>query len=148
LQRVNLLLVNDTEARELTGDHNLLRAARWIQKHGPRMVIIKKGEHGAALFADDVVFFTPGYPLEDVFDPTGAGDAFAGGFMGYVARCGLLAPDALRRAMVYGSALGSFAVEKFGVERLMDLQPEEIHNRVHAFRELTAFDHVPAFTDG
>src|SRR6185503_15205791 len=98
LERVNLLCVNDTEARELTGDHNLLRAARWIQQHGPRFVVIKKGEHGAILFADDLIFFTPGYPLEDVFDPTGAGDAFAGGFMGYLARAGSIEPAHLRRA--------------------------------------------------
>lgn len=147
LERVDLLLVNDTEARELTGDHNILRAARWIQKHGPRMVVIKKGEHGAALFADDLVFCTPGYPLEDVFDPTGAGDAFAGGFMGYIARSQLAASDDLRRAMVYGSALGSFAVERFGVERLVNLGADEIHDRVRAFRELTAFDHVPLLTN-
>jgi sugar/nucleoside kinase (ribokinase family) len=146
LQRVDLLLVNDTEARELTGDHNLLRAARWIQKHGPSMVVIKKGEHGAILFAQDLVFFTPGYPLEDVYDPTGAGDAFAGGFMGYLARAGSVSPDHLRRAMVYGSALGSFAVERFGVERLVDLDASEVHDRVTSFRELTAFDHVPLLT--
>lgn len=146
LKRVDLLLVNDTEARELTGDHNLLRAARWIQKHGPHMVVIKKGEHGAILFARDLVFFTPGYPLEDVYDPTGAGDAFAGGFMGYLARAGSISPDHLRRAMVYGSALGSFAVERFGVERLIDLKPQDVHDRVQNFREITAFDHVPLLT--
>jgi sugar/nucleoside kinase (ribokinase family) len=143
LQRVDLLLVNDTEARELTGDHNLLRAARWIQKHGPRMVVVKKGEHGAILFAGNLIFYAPGYPLEDVYDPTGAGDAFAGGFMGCLVRAGSLEPDDLRRAMVYGSALGSFAVERFGVERLIELRPEEVHERVNEFRELTAFDHVP-----
>lgn len=146
LERVDLLLVNDTEARELTGEHNVLRAARWIQQHGPRMVVIKKGEHGAILFADDLVFYVPGYPLEDVFDPTGAGDAFAGGFMGYLARAGSVEPDHLRRAMVYGSALGSFAVERFGVERLINLRPDEVHERVRKFRELTAFDHIPVLT--
>jgi sugar/nucleoside kinase (ribokinase family) len=146
LKRVDLLLVNDTEARELTGDHNLLRAARWIQKQGPRLVVVKKGEHGAILFAGDVIFYAPGYPLEDVYDPTGAGDAFAGGFMGCLARAGSAEPDDLRRAMVYGSALGSFAVERFGLERLITLQPDEIHERVQDFRELTAFDHVPVLT--
>ena len=146
LKRVDLLLVNDTEARELTGDHNLLRAARWIQKQGPRLVVVKKGEHGAILFAGDVIFYAPGYPLEDVYDPTGAGDAFAGGFMGCLARAGSAEPDDLRRAMVYGSALGSFAVERFGLERLITLRPEEIHERVQDFRELTAFDHVPVLT--
>jgi sugar/nucleoside kinase (ribokinase family) len=106
------------------------------------MVIVKKGEHGAILFAEDLVFFVPGYPLEDIFDPTGAGDAFAGGFMGYLARVGSLDPDDLRRAMVYGSALGSFAVERFGLERLIDLTPAEIHARVRAFRDITAFEHI------
>jgi sugar/nucleoside kinase (ribokinase family) len=146
LKRVDLVLLNDTEARELTGDANLLRAARWIQRHGPRLVIVKKGEHGAILFADKLIFFTPGYPLEDVNDPTGAGDAFAGGFMGYIARAGSLAAADLRRAMVYGSALGSFAVERMGIERLKDLRPSEVHDRVQSFRELTAFDHVPMLT--
>jgi sugar/nucleoside kinase (ribokinase family) len=142
LKRVDLLLVNDTEARELSGDHNLLRAARWIHRHGPKFVIVKKGEHGAILYTHDFIFFAPGYPLEEVFDPTGAGDAFAGGFMGYLARTeSLHAPD-LRRAMVYGSALGSFAVEKFGVDRLRDLTPDEIQERVVMFRDLTAFDHI------
>ena len=146
LQRVDLLLVNDTEARELTGDHNVLRAARWIQQRGPRMVIIKKGEHGAILFADDMIFFVPGYPLEDVYDPTGAGDAFGGGFMGYLARAGSIEPSELRRAMVYGSALGSFAVERFGVDRLIDLRPDEVHDRVRSFWQLTAFEHLPVFS--
>ncbi|MGH7460107.1 MAG: PfkB family carbohydrate kinase [Longimicrobiales bacterium] len=146
LKRVDVLLVNDTEARELTGDHNLLRAARWIQKHGPRMVVVKKGENGAMLFADDLIFYAPGYPLEDVYDPTGAGDAFAGGFLGCLARAHSTEQNDLRRAMVYGSALGSFAVEKFGVERFLDLRADEVHERVDAFRELTAFDHVPVLT--
>lgn len=140
LQRVDLLLVNDSEARQLSGDHNLLRAARWIQRHGPSMVVVKKGEHGAMLFTRDFAFFAPAYPLDDVFDPTGAGDAFAGGFVGYLARAGVLDAPHLRRAMIYGSALGSFAVERFGLERLIDLQPEELHERVRQFRELTAFE--------
>lgn len=140
LKRVDLLMVNDSEARELSGDHNLLRAARWIQAHGPKMVVVKKGEHGAILFTKDFVFFAPGYPLEEVFDPTGAGDAFAGGFVGYLARAGSAEPVHLRRAMIYGSAMGSFAVEKFGVQRMIDLTTEEVHERVCRFRELTAFE--------
>jgi sugar/nucleoside kinase (ribokinase family) len=142
LARVDLLMVNDTEARELSGDHNLLRAARWIHERGPSLVVVKKGEHGAILYTRDFIFFAPGYPLEEVFDPTGAGDAFAGGFMGYLARCGSISGDDLRRAMVYGSALGSFAVEKFSVDRLRDLTSQDVHDRVRRFRELTAFDHL------
>jgi sugar/nucleoside kinase (ribokinase family) len=141
LERVHLLLVNDSEARELSGNHNLLRAARWIQARGPEMVIVKKGEHGAILFTRDMVFFAPGYPLEDVFDPTGAGDAFAGGFMGYLARAGSASPEDLRRAMIYGAAMGSFAVEKFGVERMVTLTQPEIQERVRMFREMTFFEH-------
>src|SRR5690606_24902300 len=132
--------VNDSEARELSGDYNLARAARWIQEHGPRYVIIKKGEHGAILFTPTSVFFAPGYPLEEVFDPTGAGDAFAGGLMGYLARCGQASDAELRRAVVYGSAMGSFAVEKFSIERFRDLTEAEIEERVRSFREMTAFD--------
>lgn len=142
LGRVDLLMVNDSEARELSGDFNLLRAARWILEHGPSAVVVKKGEHGATLFTRDFIFFAPGYPLEEVFDPTGAGDAFAGGFMGYLARCGSTDAEDLRRAMVYGSALGSFAVEKFSVDRLRTLTADEVQLRVRAFRDLTAFDHL------
>jgi sugar/nucleoside kinase (ribokinase family) len=140
LERVDLLMVNDSEARELSGDHNLLRAARWIQERGPSMVVVKKGEHGAILFTRDFVFFAPGYPLEEVFDPTGAGDAFAGGFVGYLARAGSSDPVHLRRAMIYGSAMGSFAVEKFGLDRLVNLTTREVHDRVCQFQELTAFE--------
>lgn len=140
LSKVNLLLVNDAEARQLSGEHNLLRAARWIQERGPELVIVKKGEHGAILFMRDAVFFAPGYPLEEIFDPTGAGDSFAGGFMGYLARVGSLEREELKRAMIYGSALGSFAVERFSVERLVKLRAEEILERVNAFRAMTAFE--------
>ena len=140
LGHVDLLMVNDGEARQLSGEHNLLRAARWIQSRGPSIVIVKKGEHGAILFARDFIFFAPGYPLEEIFDPTGAGDAFAGGFMGYLARAGVLDAVHLRRAMIYGSAMGSFAVERFGVDRLVDLTTEEIQERVRMFREFTAFE--------
>ena len=142
LGRVDLLMVNDTEARELSGDHNLLRAARWIHERGPSLVVVKKGEHGAILYCRDFIFFAPGYPLEEVFDPTGAGDAFAGGFMGYLARCGDVTAEDLRRAVIHGSALGSFAVEKFSIDRLRDLTSGEVHERVRAFRDLTAFDHL------
>jgi sugar/nucleoside kinase (ribokinase family) len=140
LERVDLLMVNDSEARELSGDYNLLRAARWIQERGPEMVVVKKGEHGAILFTRDIIFFAPGFPLEEVFDPTGAGDAFAGGFLGYLARSQSTDHHHLRRAMVYGSTLGSYAVERFGVERLMDLTMNEVDERVMRFRELTAFE--------
>lgn len=140
LGRVDLLMVNDGEARQLSGDHNLARAARWIMDRGPRYLVIKKGEHGAILFTPTSTFFAPGYPLEDVFDPTGAGDAFAGGFMGHLARCGSMEDPDLRRAVIYGSVLGSFAVEKFSVERFRDLTVEEIEERARAFREMTTFE--------
>jgi sugar/nucleoside kinase (ribokinase family) len=140
MKRVDLLLVNDGEARQLSGDHNLARAARWIMDRGPRYLIIKKGEHGAILFTPHSVFFAPGFPLEEVFDPTGAGDAFAGGFMGHLAQCGRVDDNDLRRAVIYGSVLGSFAVERFSVERFRDLAPEEIEDRVRAFREMTVFE--------
>lgn len=140
LKRVDLLLVNDAEARQLSGDHNLARAARWIMDQGPRYLIIKKGEHGAMLFTPQSVFFAPGFPLEEVFDPTGAGDAFAGGFMGHLAQCGRVDDGDLRRAVIYGSVLGSFAVEKFSVERFKELTADEIEDRVRAFREMTVFE--------
>jgi sugar/nucleoside kinase (ribokinase family) len=140
LGRVDLLMVNDGEARQLSGEHNLSKAARWILDRGPRWLIIKKGEHGAILFTPSSVFFAPGYPLEDVFDPTGAGDAFAGGFMAHLAQCGRLDDADLRRAVVYGSVLGSFAVEKFSVERFKDLTAEEIEERTRHFREMTVFE--------
>jgi sugar/nucleoside kinase (ribokinase family) len=140
LSRVDMLLVNDSEARELSGDHNLARSARWIQARGPRYVIVKKGEHGAVLFTPTSTFFAPGYPLEEVFDPTGAGDAFAGGLMGCLARNGKLEDADLRRAVVYGSAMGSFAVERFSVERFQDLTTVEIEERVRQFREMMIFE--------
>jgi sugar/nucleoside kinase (ribokinase family) len=147
LERVDLLLVNDAEARQLSGQSNLAKAARWILERGPRNLIIKKGEHGAMLFTPGSVFFVPGYPLEDVFDPTGAGDAFAGGFMGHLARIGSCEEPDLRRAVVYGSVLGSYAVERFSVDRFKDLTMEEYEERFRAFREMTAFElHVEAGT--
>ncbi|MBW3571332.1 MAG: sugar kinase [Gemmatimonadetes bacterium] len=140
LGRVDLLLVNDAEARQLSGNSNLSRAARWIMDRGPRYLIIKKGEHGAILFTPHSTFFAPGYPLEDVFDPTGAGDAFAGGFMAHLAQNGRVEDGDLRRAVVYGSVLGSYAVEKFSVERFRDLSVDEIEERVRHFREMTMFE--------
>lgn len=145
LERVRILMVNDEEVRQLAGEANLLKAAAWVQERGPEIVVVKKGEHGAILFADDWIFYVPGYPLEEVFDPTGAGDSFAGGFMGHLARSGELTPATLRRAMVYGSALGSFACERFSVERLKDLDADDVMDRVEEFRRLTAFEtHRPA----
>jgi sugar/nucleoside kinase (ribokinase family) len=141
LGRVDCLMINDSEARELSGDHNLTRAARWIQDHGPGTVVVKKGEHGALLFTDDHVFFAPGYPLEEVFDPTGAGDAFAGGFMGWLAYAGSRAPDELRRAMIYGSATGSLVCEKMGVDRLRTADITEVHDRVLEFSRMMSFEH-------
>ena len=143
LARVDLLLVNDSEARELSGDFNLARAARWIQDRGPRYVIIKKGEHGAILFTPTSTFFAPGYPLEEVFDPTGAGDAFAGGLLGSLAQCGSADESDLRRAVVFGSVMGSFAVEKFSIDRFRDLTMDEIVARFRAFRQMTTFE-LPA----
>ncbi len=140
LDHVDLITLNDAEARQLTEQANLVQAARWILARGPKHVIIKKGEHGAFMFTEKTVFFAPAYPLEDVFDPTGAGDAFAGGFMGYLARTGDLSDANLRRAVVYGSAMGSFAVEKFSVQRLLELSPSDITARVAEFRRLVAFE--------
>jgi sugar/nucleoside kinase (ribokinase family) len=139
LGRVDCLMLNDSEARELSGDYNLTRAARWIRERGPGIVVVKKGEHGALLFGDDDTFFAPGYPLEEVFDPTGAGDAFAGGFMGWLAHAGSRDTADLRRAMVYGSATGSLVCERMGLDRLRGLHLAEVHARVREFRRLTDF---------
>jgi sugar/nucleoside kinase (ribokinase family) len=140
LERVDLITLNDAEARQLTEEFNLVRAARWIMKRGPKHVVIKKGEHGAFMFTESTIFFAPAYPLESVFDPTGAGDSFAGGFMGYLARTGDVSEANLRRAVVYGSAMGSFAVEKFSVERLLEITQEDIRRRVGDFYRLVAFE--------
>ena len=140
LARVDCLMLNDGEARQLTDCNNLVKAAKWIMEKGPSLVIIKKGEHGAFMFRNDVVFFAPAYPLESVFDPTGAGDSFAGGFMGYVARSGDLSEASLRRAVIYGSAMGSFAVEKFSIQRLLEVTDKQLADRVADFRKLVAFE--------
>jgi sugar/nucleoside kinase (ribokinase family) len=139
LEHVDLITLNDAEARQLTEQFNLVKAAKWIMEKGPKLVIIKKGEHGAFMFTPSTVFFAPAYPLEAVFDPTGAGDSFAGGFMGYLARSGDLSDASLRRAVVHGSAMGSFAVEKFSIERLIEITPADIKKRVAEFYTLTSF---------
>jgi len=140
LKRVQILLVNDTEARELSGEWNLVKAARAIRAMGPRTLVVKKGEHGVLLFGDEGIFAAPAYPLERVFDPTGAGDTFAGGFLGYLAGVGDHSDANLRRAVVMGSALASFCVEAFSLDRLLRLSRPEIDERYRRFQELTRFD--------
>jgi len=140
LKRVDLITLNDGEARQLTEEYNLLKAARWIMNRGPKLVVIKKGEHGAFMFTERTIFFAPAYPLESVFDPTGAGDSFAGGFMGYIARADDLGEQTLRRAVIYGSAMGSFAVERFSVGRLLEIGQRDIADRVREFHRLVSFE--------
>jgi sugar/nucleoside kinase (ribokinase family) len=140
LERVDAITLNDGEARQLTEQFNLIKAARWIMDRGPKLVIIKKGEHGAFMFTPTSVFFAPAYPLEEVFDPTGAGDSFAGGFMGYLAHTGDISEANLRRAVIYGSAMGSFAVEKFSVERLLEIDASDVNRRVREFHRLVSFE--------
>ncbi|MFN2419935.1 MAG: PfkB family carbohydrate kinase [Gemmatimonadota bacterium] len=140
LGRVQVVLINDAEVRELAREPNLRKAAITILRWGPRLLVVKKGEHGAVTFGPDVLFAVPGLPLETVVDPTGAGDAFAGGFLGYLAASEDFSPDALRRATIYGSAMGSFCCEAFSVDRLADLTPGEIDERFRAFRQLTHFE--------
>ena len=142
LGRIDMLVVNDAEVRELSGEYNLLVAARWVQERGPRHVVVKKGEHGAVLFSGESVFFAPGYPLEEIFDPTGAGDAFAGGMVGYLAYVNHANDEELRRAVVFGSALGSFACESFGPDRLAELDEDDVFDRVSIFREMTHFEEL------
>ncbi len=140
LQQVDVITLNDAEARQLTEEFNLVKAARWILDAGPRYVVIKKGEHGAFMFTRETVFFAPAYPLEEVFDPTGAGDSFAGGFMGYLARHGILDEAHLRRAIIYGSAMGSFAVERFSIDRFLEIEASDVVARVREFHRLVAFE--------
>lgn len=137
LTRVDVLMVNDGEARELSGDWNIHRAGRWILSHGPSRVVIKQGEYGALLIEASRTFYVPAFPLETVFDPTGAGDAFAGGFMAYLARTGSLGEDNIRRAMVYGAAMGSYAVEQFGIRGFEQITLADVEARVRAFQDLT-----------
>ncbi|MBO0932495.1 PfkB family carbohydrate kinase [Fibrella aquatilis] len=139
LRDVDVLVLNDEEARQLTGDYALVRAAATIKAMGPKTVIIKKGEHGALLFHEDRIFAAPALPLEEVFDPTGAGDTFAGGFIGHLAKTDDISFDNMKRAVIYGSAMASFCVEKFGAERILNLSKEEIQNRVNEFVKLSAF---------
>ncbi|MFO0750466.1 MAG: PfkB family carbohydrate kinase [Myxococcota bacterium] len=139
LRRVDCIFVNDEEARMLTGKRSVLLAARAIQALGPEIVVIKRGEHGAILFNEKDTFYVPAYPLENVVDPTGAGDTFAGGFVGYLHATGDLGPANLRRAMVVGSLMASFCVEGYGVERLKHIDRQSIHDRYQAFAELTRF---------
>jgi sugar/nucleoside kinase (ribokinase family) len=140
LAMVDVLMVNDSEARQLSGQFSLVKAAREIMKMGPRYLIIKKGEHGALLFHKDQVFFAPALPLEDVFDPTGAGDTFAGGFIGHIARTRDISFDNMKTAIIVGSAMASFCVEKFGPARLKEITKEDIDNRIQQFVDLVNFD--------
>jgi len=140
LKHVDILMINDTETRQLSSEHNLLRAARAIFKLGPHTLIIKRGEYGAMMVHKNSVAIVPAFPLEEVQDPTGAGDSFAGGFMGHLARAGRLNEAELRRAMVYGSVMGSFTVERFGLERLARVKPAEIKARARHFTRLTRFN--------
>jgi sugar/nucleoside kinase (ribokinase family) len=140
LKKVDVLTINDAEARQLSGEYSLPRAAQKILTMGPAYLIIKKGEHGALLFNNHQVFYAPALPLEDVFDPTGAGDTFAGGFIGYLASTHDISFDNMKRAIIYGSAMASFCVEKFGTERLIDLTKKEVETRVQQFIDLVQFD--------
>jgi len=140
LRKVDVLLVNDAEARQLSSQYSLVSAAKAIMEMGPKYLIIKKGEHGALLFYEDQVFFAPALPLEVVFDPTGAGDTFAGGFIGHLARTKDTSFENMKSAIIVGSAMASFCVEKFGVIRLKELKREDIDNRIQRFKELTKFD--------
>src|SRR5437763_355351 len=140
LEHVDLVTLNDAEARQLTEKANLVQAAQWIMARGPRHVIIKKGEHGAFMFTENSIFFAPAFPLENVFDPTGAGDSFAGGFIGYLAATNDLSEASMRRAVVIGSAMGSFAVEQFSNRRLLEISRADIDARVEEMRRLVAFE--------
>lgn len=140
LKKVDVLTINDEEARQLSGEYSLVKAAQKILSMGPKYLIIKKGEHGALLFNEKQVFFAPALPLEDVFDPTGAGDSFAGGFIGYLAETRDISFDNLKRAVIFGSAMASFSVEKFGTERIQNLSQEEVDERVQQFIDLVQFD--------
>jgi sugar/nucleoside kinase (ribokinase family) len=140
IKKVDVITINDEEARQLTGEYSLVAAARKIHQMGPRYVVIKKGEHGALLFHHEHVFFAPALPLEEVFDPTGAGDTFAGGFIGYLAGTGDTSFENMKNAIIYGSTLASFCVEKFGTERMQELSQQEVLKRLKQFKNLTQFD--------
>jgi sugar/nucleoside kinase (ribokinase family) len=140
LKLVDVLSINDEEARQLSGEYSLVKASKKIMAMGPKVLIIKKGEHGALLFSKNEVFFAPALPLEDVFDPTGAGDTFAGGFIGYIAKTNDISFDNMKRAIIYGSAMASLCVEKFGTERIENLSAHEVENRVQQFVDLVQFE--------
>jgi sugar/nucleoside kinase (ribokinase family) len=139
IQLVDVIIINDEEARQLSGTYSLVKAASIIQAMGPKIVIIKKGEHGALLFHGEKIFYAPALPLADVFDPTGAGDTFAGGFMGYIASTDDFSFENMKRAIIAGSALASFCVEKFGTDRLKEITKAELNNRIDSFVELAHF---------
>ncbi len=140
MKMIDVITINDEEARQLTGEYSLVVAARKIHEMGPKYVVIKKGEHGALLFNNDNVFYAPALPLEEVFDPTGAGDTFAGGFSGYLAKTDDFSFENMKKAVIYGSTLASFCVEKFGTERMVNLNSEEVHKRLQQFKALTQFE--------
>jgi sugar/nucleoside kinase (ribokinase family) len=140
IKKVDVITINDEEARQLTGEYSLVKAAAKIEAMGPKYVVIKKGEHGALLFHKNKVFFAPALPLEEVFDPTGAGDTFAGGFSGYLASSKNISFENMKNAVIQGSNLASFCVEKFGTERMVKLNKEEINKRLFQFKELSQFD--------
>jgi sugar/nucleoside kinase (ribokinase family) len=140
ISKVNVITINDEEARQMTKEYSLVLAAQKIMKMGPKYVVIKKGEHGALLFNKDEIFFAPALPLEEVFDPTGAGDTFAGGLAGYLTKTGDYSFENMKNAIIYGSALASFCVEKFGAERIINLSSEDLNKRIHQFKSLTQFD--------
>ncbi len=140
IKHINVLIINDSEARELSGEANLIKAARRIEEMGPKTLIIKKGEHGALLFHENEMFSAPAYPLESIFDPTGAGDSFAGGFIGYLAKTDDISYENMKRAVVYGSTIASFAVEKFSLEGIKDLSYFEIKDRFNEFKRFSSFD--------
>lgn len=139
LAKVDVLLVNDSEMRQLSGEFNLLKGARRVREMGPKIIIVKKGEHGAIMITPDQLFYAPAYPLENVFDPTGAGDTFAGGFMGYLAHCHRVDETILRQAMIYGSTFASFVVEDFSIGRLRNLREDDVRQRFNSFHEMTRF---------
>lgn len=141
IAKVDVITINDAEARQLSGEFSLVKAAQKIQEMGPKVVVIKKGEHGALLFNERKIFFAPALPLEDVFDPTGAGDTFAGGFAGYLAETGDLSFENMKKAIIVGSALASFSVEKFGTEKLQELQSKEFEIRLNEFKNLTEYSY-------
>ncbi|MFK5880157.1 MAG: PfkB family carbohydrate kinase [Flavobacteriaceae bacterium] len=142
LKRVDVITINDEEARQLSGEYSLVNAAKKIHTMGPKYVVIKKGEHGALLFSEEGMFYAPALPLAEVFDPTGAGDTFAGGFCGYLAKTGNISFENMKNAIIYGSNLASFCVEKFGTKRMEELKNNEVEERLRAFKELTQFDIV------